>query len=345
MPRSPIAGATGKTQTFARSGAGATDCNGDFGFLLRGTHSPYTGAALEGDLDAVLAQVKPTDIYTHSTFEGHTDHREVARQVTAAVDPQPPADDGPRHADPPRGDGRLLGDLVLPVAQPVGQRLDGPGRPGDADGELRRAADPGVLDDADRHLVGSRRRADGEPDRAGEHADRRAMSANLKYKVINTYVSQHGCSMPRPAQLRFPAWLRQEERGLLDPELRLDESGAPTRTWSLATSSLESYWRLDETSGVVAHSTAGSVNGTHDGVDIDVPGLLTGDTDRAAGYAGSDGTDLRRRLRLHRQRAVLARGMGQAHVGDGRHRLGSSARRPPTRAAVRAGSWPTAPPG
>ena len=70
-----------------RRRAAADPCNGDFGYLYSGgTHSPLSKGALATDFDRLLSLTHPTDIYTHSTWEGHADHGEVADQVAAAAE-------------------------------------------------------------------------------------------------------------------------------------------------------------------------------------------------------------------------------------------------------------------
>jgi LmbE family N-acetylglucosaminyl deacetylase len=77
---------TGIQRTYAEDfDSDVTTCDGDFRYLLDGTHSPFTAQALRADLDALLAMTDPSDIYTHATFDGHGDHSEVGRQVRAAV--------------------------------------------------------------------------------------------------------------------------------------------------------------------------------------------------------------------------------------------------------------------
>ena len=79
--------ATGLHHTWARSGDGGSGdpCTGDFGYLYSGSHSNLSKGALATDFDRLLALTHPTDIYTHSTWEGHADHDEVADQVAAAA--------------------------------------------------------------------------------------------------------------------------------------------------------------------------------------------------------------------------------------------------------------------
>ena len=80
--------ASGLHRTWARSGDGGSSdpCNGDFGYLYSGNHSVLSKGALATDFDRLLALTHPTDIYTHSTWEGHADHDEVADQVAAAAE-------------------------------------------------------------------------------------------------------------------------------------------------------------------------------------------------------------------------------------------------------------------
>jgi len=84
---SPYTGdATGLHHTYAEDVDGtALTCNGDLRYLLSGQHSPFTRAALQADFDSLLALTQPSDIYTHTTFDGHSDHAEVARQTRAAA--------------------------------------------------------------------------------------------------------------------------------------------------------------------------------------------------------------------------------------------------------------------
>src|SRR5262245_12921230 len=65
-------------------GSGET-CNGDLHHLLEGRHAELNARMLAADLDAVLALTRPADVYTHVGFDGHPDHAEVFRQVTAAL--------------------------------------------------------------------------------------------------------------------------------------------------------------------------------------------------------------------------------------------------------------------
>jgi LmbE family N-acetylglucosaminyl deacetylase len=77
---------TGVQRTFAEDfDASVTTCNGDYRYLRTGQHAQFLASSLRGDLDALLAGVAPTDIYTHSTFDGHPDHAELTRQLYSAV--------------------------------------------------------------------------------------------------------------------------------------------------------------------------------------------------------------------------------------------------------------------
>jgi LmbE family N-acetylglucosaminyl deacetylase len=287
---SPVTGATGKTQAFARSGSGANDCNGDYGFLVRGTHSPYTGAALQGDLDDLFTRIKPTDVYTHSTFEGHTDHREVARQVSAAAI---------------RSHLQLTvhGTLIHPEGTDgcsVTSYYQWPNPSGNASTDPDARATPTVnfaappTPTCSTTPTGSSWGPAGAPNElltVPASMQLTSLPSNLKYQIINKYVSQHGCSMPNQPNCGFlRGFVKKNE--VFWTQAFGSTSPVKYKDLVLGTAGLRSFWRLDETSGVVAHDSGpAAVNGDHDGVDIDVPGLLTGDTDRAAAYTGSDGTD------------------------------------------------------
>ncbi len=72
--------------TYADQGdATRASCNGDYHYLRTGTHAGLTAAALSGDIAALIAQVAPTDIYTHGMHEGHPDHATVGRLVLTAA--------------------------------------------------------------------------------------------------------------------------------------------------------------------------------------------------------------------------------------------------------------------
>jgi LmbE family N-acetylglucosaminyl deacetylase len=69
----PYAGdPAGLHHTYAEDADGrTTTCNGDLRFRLDDRHAPLTAAALAADVDALLALVQPTDVYTHAVFDGH----------------------------------------------------------------------------------------------------------------------------------------------------------------------------------------------------------------------------------------------------------------------------------
>jgi hypothetical protein len=115
------------------------------------------------------------------------------------------------------------------------------------------------------------------------------LANNLKYQVINKYVSQHGCSMPSSPNCGFlRAFVKNEEIfwtqdfGIGQPlsykDLLLSTTPAPN-----------GYWRFGETSGSAARSAAGGINGDYDDAEIGKPGLLTADTDKSV-YFGGDAT-------------------------------------------------------
>ncbi len=79
-------GATGLAHTYAEDMDGSTaTCNGDFRYLLSGRHSDYNAPSLASDLDALLNLTHPSDIYTHSVFDGNPDHSKVESSLMAAV--------------------------------------------------------------------------------------------------------------------------------------------------------------------------------------------------------------------------------------------------------------------
>jgi LmbE family N-acetylglucosaminyl deacetylase/regulation of enolase protein 1 (concanavalin A-like superfamily) len=77
---------TGIQRTYADEfDAEVTTCNGDFRYLLSGRHSTFLASELRADIDSLLTVTGATDVYTHTTFDGHVDHSEISRQVRAAV--------------------------------------------------------------------------------------------------------------------------------------------------------------------------------------------------------------------------------------------------------------------
>jgi LmbE family N-acetylglucosaminyl deacetylase len=77
---------TGLHRTYAEDGDASTGtCNGDFRFLLSGHHSQLSASALAADMDALIAKVKPTDVYTHAAIDSNDDHAEVYRQIVASL--------------------------------------------------------------------------------------------------------------------------------------------------------------------------------------------------------------------------------------------------------------------
>jgi LmbE family N-acetylglucosaminyl deacetylase/regulation of enolase protein 1 (concanavalin A-like superfamily) len=77
---------TGIQRTYAEDfDASVATCNGDFRYLLSGTHSQFNAAALQADLNSLMALIAPSDIYTHAFFDGHPDHAEIGKQMMSAV--------------------------------------------------------------------------------------------------------------------------------------------------------------------------------------------------------------------------------------------------------------------
>ncbi|HKI92023.1 MAG TPA: PIG-L family deacetylase, partial [Gaiellaceae bacterium] len=79
---SGFADPSGLNHTYADEGdATLASCNGDYHYLLTGSHASLTAGDLSGDIAALIAQIAPTDIYTHGIDEGHPDHATVGRVV------------------------------------------------------------------------------------------------------------------------------------------------------------------------------------------------------------------------------------------------------------------------
>ena len=77
--------ATGLHQTYAL-GASWRSCDGDLRYLVDGRHSKLSAADLDADVRLLLELTEPADVYTHVDFDGHPDHAETSRRVTAALD-------------------------------------------------------------------------------------------------------------------------------------------------------------------------------------------------------------------------------------------------------------------
>lgn len=58
----------------------------DYGFLRRGRHSSYTAQGVRRDLNALLAEVLPDEIYVSAPGDSHGDHDALGRFATEAVD-------------------------------------------------------------------------------------------------------------------------------------------------------------------------------------------------------------------------------------------------------------------
>jgi LmbE family N-acetylglucosaminyl deacetylase len=78
--------ATGLHRTYAEDGDGSiATCNGDLRFLASDRHSLFSRGELAKDLDLLLSVTNPTDVFTHSVYDGSSDHAETYRQVVAAI--------------------------------------------------------------------------------------------------------------------------------------------------------------------------------------------------------------------------------------------------------------------
>ena len=71
----------GQTSTYGNRGLGGMD----YHRYLTGTSAPYNRNSVASDLQALITNFRPDEIYTHSAFEGHVDHEAVALFVTEAL--------------------------------------------------------------------------------------------------------------------------------------------------------------------------------------------------------------------------------------------------------------------
>jgi LmbE family N-acetylglucosaminyl deacetylase len=71
----------GQSTTYGDRGLGSAD----YHFYRFGEHAFYNGANVLADLDAVLSQFRPDDIYTTGPFDAHGDHHSTYQFVKAAV--------------------------------------------------------------------------------------------------------------------------------------------------------------------------------------------------------------------------------------------------------------------
>lgn len=77
-----ITSAAGQTATYGNRGLGRMDYHR---YISGGVAGPYTRATVRGDMEALLTNFQPDEIYTHSDFEWHDDHQAVAMFVTDAL--------------------------------------------------------------------------------------------------------------------------------------------------------------------------------------------------------------------------------------------------------------------
>ena len=187
---------TGIQRTFAEDfDASATTCNGDFRYLLSGTHSQFTAAAMRADFDSLLAVTSPTDIYTHSSFDGHPDHGEISRQLVAAVK---------RANSPvrvhttlmhPYGRHQLHGPLVGALAEPVAGQQQ-PVRALHADARLHRRRRPSPATRPTRPRAGARWAPPNESVIVPASMQSTSEATNKKWQAITKHETQIDCTNP-----------------------------------------------------------------------------------------------------------------------------------------------------
>ena len=184
---------SGLHHTYAEDGDGdVATCTGDLRHRLDGRHAPLTGEAFARDLDALIALVRPTEVYTHAVFDGHPDHAVVARALDAAIT---------RSALPvtrratlihPEGTGGCMGPSARewpnPAEWDVGSldrftpHLDVEPPPLPSCGEGRRAGGWGDAGPPDTLIEVPAAMRDPVPER------------NLKWRVLSQYASQIDCT-------------------------------------------------------------------------------------------------------------------------------------------------------
>ncbi len=71
----------GQTCTYGNRGLGGTD----YHRYLTGVCAPYNRNNVASDLQALITNFRPDEIYTHSAFEGHADHQAIALFVLEAL--------------------------------------------------------------------------------------------------------------------------------------------------------------------------------------------------------------------------------------------------------------------
>ncbi len=76
-----ITSIAGRTETYGDRGLGGME----YHRYLYGVPGPYNRDAVIGDLKALLTNLHPDEVYTHSYFETHTDHAAIALFVAEAL--------------------------------------------------------------------------------------------------------------------------------------------------------------------------------------------------------------------------------------------------------------------
>ena len=281
---------TGLHTTYARAsdGSSADTCRGEFGYLLNGQHSTLDRVAFARDMDDLLELTQPADIYTHSTFEGHADHREVARQVIAAVIRS-------------HGNITVHGTLIHPEGTDGCSTLSSfqwPNPAGDT------TTDPGLrftpaLDftappiptcsSSPTSTSWGPAGAPTETPTVPTSMQAASEASNLKWKAISDYASQLNCEPPGPNWHFSCGYMRAFVK---DDEIFWAQQfgvGLPLsyENTVIADPNLDSLWRFGESSGTVATATHGSHPGTYVNATLASPGLLTDDADTAAGFDGT----------------------------------------------------------
>lgn len=78
-PETPLRSRWGRGETWTPDG-------GDDGYRRRGVHSPYTAAGIRRDLEAVLSELLPDEIYVSAPGDCHGDHDALGRFTEDAVE-------------------------------------------------------------------------------------------------------------------------------------------------------------------------------------------------------------------------------------------------------------------
>jgi len=80
-PTTVFTSTAGQTQTYASRGLGSTDYHN----YLHGAHGAYNQATLLGDVEAVLQNFNPDEIYTTNSWDAHPDHQATLLFVAEAI--------------------------------------------------------------------------------------------------------------------------------------------------------------------------------------------------------------------------------------------------------------------